>query len=384
MSLCTFCKTHSNMYMSKLPSWCSSLIWPCSWLQFRTHIWKYSMVVPCLHIHELAFVYDIMHLGPTPHVSYGKITNKFWYLFCPIYASIVCVWESILWNHKPYPVISTSHIVGLWVGWFFLFYFLHGYQWVREQQKRKKDHTGKPNILVFVFVFLLHESFFASRSHLWGWNTARSGLLVVFLPSREWNTLSRTDLTLFQLHRVLPEAPARNISTATKAQKMLATQMQVLNSKSPFLRGIVARCFDHPGWGECPARGPPWIWGTECWAQSKLQEQDCVSVCKFTAHDWKQSLFQGAQERWGQAHCRLHAALSASPGSRRDLGFRLESSHMHQNQLTASVCPCHPQALRVSGWLVHTLVSGCPSLIPYSRILHCQLEPRPQRGKWEL
>lgn len=39
----------------------------------------------------------------------------------------------------------------------------------------------------------------------------------------------------------------RSITTATKAQKMLATQMQVLNSESSFLRGTSGQML-------CPAR----------------------------------------------------------------------------------------------------------------------------------
>lgn len=155
---------------------------------------------------------------------------------------------------------------------------------------------------------------------------------------------------------MLPEAPARNISTATKAQKMLATQMQVLNSRAPSSEEHVARRFDHPGWavlqclGGCHARDLLWIQATVCWAQSKLQEQDYVRVGKFMVHDWKWSLFWGAQESWGQARCHLHAALSAPPGSRRELWFGLEPSQTHQNELTATVCATlGPWGFHISG-----------------------------------
>lgn len=381
--LCIFCKTHSNMYMSKFPScWgCSSLILPCLW-QFRTHLWRCSMVILWMNIHELAFVYDIMHLGPSLHISYGKITDKFWFLFCPIYASTVFVCESILWNHKLYPIISASHRVGLWVGWFFLFYFLHGYQWVREQQKRKRDHTGKPNILVFVFVFLLHESFFASRSHLWGWNTARSGLLVVFLPSREWNTLSRTDLTLFQLHRVLPEAPARNISTATKAQKMLETQTQVLNSRSSFLRGISGQVLCPPwlgqaallGWVSC--KSLLWVWVT---ALSPIQTAgsglcECLQVHGL----WLEAItLPGCTRELGTRSLSFSCCSFTITWIQEGAAVWSHHTHIKTSSWHLSVPPSGPVAGAHLSWRV-------PSLIPHSRVLHCQPEPRPQGGKGKL
>lgn len=50
--------------------------------------------------------------------------------------------------------------------------------------------------------------------------------------------------------------------------------------------------------------------------------------------------------------------------------------HIKMSSLRWSVPPSGPEGF--------TLVGGCPSLIPHSRVLHCQPEPRPQGGKWEL
>lgn len=85
----------------------------------------------CVWTHmELHFVYEITYSGPSLHISYGRIMVEFClkcrYLFCPIYSSTVYVCGSILWNHKPYSAVSTSHIAGLWVEWFILFYFCMG------------------------------------------------------------------------------------------------------------------------------------------------------------------------------------------------------------------------------------------------------------------
>lgn len=92
---------------------------------------------------------------------------------------------------------------------------------------------------------------------------------------------------------MLPEASARNVSTATNAQKMLAAQMQVLNSPRPLLtqtRGCI-----HPGHAVTQGVGVlQGVQAAKSQAQSKQQEKDKERVCKLVVQNWEHS--RGAED----------------------------------------------------------------------------------------
>lgn len=95
--------------------------------------------------------------GPQP-TRILWLNHRLWYLFCPIYTSTVYVCESILGNHKPYPVISTSHIVGLWVGWFFFIFCMGTSEYMNSRRGKKITLRNQISWYLYLCFFFMSLS----------------------------------------------------------------------------------------------------------------------------------------------------------------------------------------------------------------------------------